>query len=94
MGEKPNKFNLLELLSRAKDYEITQCGDTSFEINDYKNSLGAKVNNECITYYNIVDCSYNSCEDLWVEIDMNALNKLKAFCECITREIEYFIKNE
>lgn len=86
MNEKSKKFNLLELLSRAKYYEITKCGDTSFEIKDYESSLSANVNNEGITYYNIVDC-YNSGEHL-IEIDMNALNKLKEFCECITREIE------
>lgn len=85
MEEKSKKFNLLELLSRAKNYEVTQCGDTSFEINDHINDLGANVNNEGITYYNIVNC-YDSGD--WLEINMKALNKLKEFCECITREIE------
>lgn len=34
MEEKSKKFNLLELLSRAKDYVINQYGDTYFEIKD------------------------------------------------------------
>ena len=86
MEEKPKKFNLLELLSRAKDYKITQCGNTTFEIEDNRSNIVAKVSGDEITYY-ITDCEYNSKGDC-VEIDMKALNKIKAFCECITREIE------
>ena len=86
MEEKPKKFNLLELLSRAKDYKITQNGDTYFEIEDNRSNLVAEVRGDDITYY-ITDCEYNSRGDC-VEIDMKALNKIKAFCECITREIE------
>lgn len=84
MEEKSKKFNLLGLLSRAKDYEITQCGDTYFEIKDYKNKLVAEVYSDKISYY-LTDC-YDPGD--WLEIDMKALNKLKEFCECITREIE------
>ena len=86
MEEKPKKFNLLELLSRAKAYEITQYGDTYFEIKDYGSNLMAEVRGDDITYY-VTDCEDNSSGDC-VEIDMKALNKIKAFCECITREIE------
>lgn len=86
MDGKTNKFNLLELLSRAKDYEITQNGDTYFEIKDYRSNIAAEIRGDEITYY-ITDCEYNSSGDC-VEIDMKALNKIKAFCECITREIE------
>ena len=86
MEEKPKKFNLLELLSRAKNYEVTQCGDTSFEIEDKRSNLVARVGGDEIAYF-ITDCEYNSPGDC-INIDMNALNKLKAFCECITREIE------
>lgn len=86
MEEKPKKFNLLELLSRARAYEITQNGDTYFEIKDCGSNLMAEVSDDEITYY-ITDCEYNSKGDC-VEIDMKALNKIKAFCECITREIE------
>ena len=82
MDEKSKKFNLLELLSRAKDYEITQNGDTYFEIKDYGSNLIAEVRGDDITYY-ITDR-----EGYDLEIDMKALNKIKAFCECITREIE------
>lgn len=82
MEEKPKKFNLLELLSRAKDYVINQYGDTSFEIEDKRSNLVAEVRGDDITYY-ITDR-----EGYDLEIDMKALNKLKAFCECITREIE------
>ena len=86
MEAKPKKFNLLELLSRAKDYEINQWGDTSFEIADKRSNLVAKVSGDKITYYT-PNCEFNSYGDC-VEIDMKALNKLKAFCECITLEIE------
>lgn len=85
MEEKHKKFNLLELLSRAKNYDVTQNGDNSFEIKDHENNLAAEVKDDGIVYY-IIDC-YNSCVD-WIEIDMKALNKLKAFCECLTQEIE------
>ena len=46
----------------------------------------AEVRGDDITYY-ITDCEDNSSGDC-VEIDIKALNKIKAFCECITREIE------
>ena len=82
MEEKSKKFNLLELLSRAKDYEITQNGDTYFEIKDYGSDLVAEVRGDDITYYIIDSTGYD------LEIDMKALNKIKAFCECITREME------
>ena len=82
MEEKPKKFNLLELLSRAKDYVINQYGDTSYEIEDCGSNLIAKVRGDDIAYY-ITDS-----EGYELEIDMKALNKIKAFCECITREIE------
>lgn len=82
MEENTKKFNLLELLSRAKDYVINQYGDTSFEIEDNRSNLIAKVNGDDITYYIIDSEGYD------LEIDMKALNKIKAFCECITREIE------
>ena len=82
MEEKTKKFNLLELLSRAKAYEITQNGDTYFEIKDYGSNLIAEVRGDDITYYITDSVGYD------LEIDMKALNKIKAFCECITREIE------
>ena len=82
MEEKPKKFNLLELLSRARAYEITQNRDTYFKIKDYGSNLIAEVRGDDITYY-ITDR-----EGYDLEIDMKALNKLKAFCEYITCEIE------
>lgn len=82
MEEKPKKFNLLELLSRARAYEITQNGDTYFEIKDCGSNLMAEVSGDEITYYITDSVGYD------LEIDMKALNKIKAFCECITREME------
>ena len=69
----------LELLSIAKDFNITKNEKGEYEI--YADGLGAIIDkNNIITYY-MTGC-YDSGID-WLEIDMLVLEKLKTFCELL-----------
>ena len=72
----------LELLSYSEKFKITK-KDDGYEIYHMKEDLGAFITNKNqITYYR-TDC-YDSGSD-WLDININALQELKAFCELMVK---------
>ncbi len=73
----------LELLSMAEQFMIRKSDDGYYDIDHKTENIGAViyVNGE-IKYF--VTGIYNSGTD-WEEIDIEALNDLKRFCEMMTR---------
>ena len=73
----------LELLSMAENFMVSKRNDGGYDIDHKKEDIGAViyVNGE-IQYF--VTGIYNSGTD-WAEIDIEALNDLKRFCEMMAK---------
>ena len=73
----------LELLSMAEQFMVSKRNDGGYDIDHKTENVSAVVfiNGE-IQYY--VTGIYNSGTD-WAEIDIEALNDLKRFCEMMAR---------
>ena len=73
----------LELLSMAEQFMVSKRNDGGYDIDHKTENIGAVVfiNGE-IQYY--VTGIYNSGTD-WAEIDIEALNDLKRFCEMMAK---------
>ena len=78
------KFDKLEFLSMANDYDIEKCEDKTYRVEVKDNNLCALISgNGYIEYY--VTGVYNSGTDM-EEIDINSLAGLKKFCELMIKE--------
>ena len=75
------KIDKLELLAMADNYEVKK-NPSGYEIIPKDANLSADITDEGITYY-VTGC-YNSCGDEMIEIE--ALEKLKKFCELMVKE--------
>lgn len=75
----------LELLSMAEGYMIKkkQGYAQTYEVQHDTAEVGAIISGDMIQYY--ITGVYNNCAD-WEEIDMDALMKLKKFCEFLVKE--------